>query len=831
MKIAVVAPRAAQGTWGGAERAVRGLRRAIEEHTDHHAEIVEVTVDESNLIGLVHGYHESSVLDLSAYDRVISVKYPVWLLSHPRHTVYMFHPLRGLYEHYHLFGEPEHCEPTTRETAWVVDLLHRRHDRAVLPELFELFHQAASSLGPDHPDLRFPGPLSRLLVHWFDRMALAPGAVEGWFALSHTVASRPGYFPPGARAKVAPLPADEAVSAPSVGPRSGLFTASRLDGAKRLDLLVDAMAYVTAPATLTIAGTGPAEAELRARAAGDDRIRFAGFVDDAALAAAYGSAVAVPFVPHDEDQGLIVQEAFAQATPVVTCRDSGGPTEFVVDGVTGVVADPDPISLGRAIDRVVRDPAWAARLGEAARDRAERVTWPRLVRTLLGDDAGCLVDLDAVDGHVTTAARTTASPVTGFDGSSGRPQVMVLATFTIDAPRHGGELRARHLYGAMSDVVDVHFVGLSETTTIGSTVRLGPGLIQTTIPRSPDHLRVGIEASAVAGIPVTDILAGLAGWETPELGRVITDVGARSAAVVLAEPYLLPALRHAGLDVPFVYDAYNVEATLKATALPESTVRDALLANVVEIERSAVTESAAVVACSQADAAELSRRYDRNLASFEVVPNGTVTRPTIATAGQRAAATRDWLERYGAGSSNPHDFEHVAVFFGSWHPPNLDAAELIIEIAPEVPNVLFLSCGRHGDAFATRVTPDNVVFTGNVSIGAKDRLLDVATVALNPMRTGSGTNLKLVEYLTAGVPIVTTSFGARGVDARDGEHLRIVSPERFASAVAEVVADPNAAHRRAVAGHALVAETFDWSVLGHRLGGIVTDIARPRARN
>ena len=69
------------------------------------------------------------------------------------------------------------------------------------------------------------------------------------------------------------------------------------------------------------------------------------------------------------------------------------------------------------------------------------------------------------------------------------------------------------------------------------------------------------------------------------------------------------------------------------------------------------------------------------------------------------------------------------------------------------------------------------------------------------------------------------------MDARDGEHLRIVSPERFASAVAEVVADPNAAHRRAVAGHALVAETFDWSVLGHRLGGIVTDIARPRARN
>lgn len=843
MSIAIVAPRAAQGTWGGAERAVLGLHRAIGEHTDHHAEIVEVVVDETNLVGLVHGYRESSLLDLSAFDRVISVKYPAWMLSHPHHTVYMFHPLRGLYESYHLFGEPDHVVPTAVEIERVVDLMRHRHDRPVLPEFFQRFDEAVAALGPHHPDLRFPGPLSRMIVHWLDRMALAPGATEAWFALSRTVASRPGYFPPGARPRVAPLPAD--LPPPQgAGARRGLFTASRLDGAKRIELIIDAMAYVASPTTLTIAGSGPHEAALRARAAHDPRIGFAGFMSDEDLAASYASAIAVPFVPEDEDQGLIVQEAFAQATPVVTCRDSGGPTEFVVDGRTGLVADPDPRSLGRALDRLLRDPGWAARLGANARERGSRVTWEGLVRTLLGDDAHRLVDLDEVAPLPEGPAHGSGASTAGDDDNDGpvaadrrradRPEVMVLASFTIDAPRHGGELRARHLYGAMAEQLDVHFVGLTDTTTTGSTTVIAPGLVQTTVPRSPGHLRVGEELSAAARLPVTDIVAGLAGEETPELGRTIEDVGATSSIVVLAEPYLLPALLRSKLDLPFVYDAYNVEASLKAGALPDGPMHDQLLQAVIDIERAAVTESAAVVACSAADATDLARRYDRNVAAFEVIPNGTVLQPTIASAEERAEAGRRWLDRFHAeqidgGNPAGRRHAHLAVFFGSWHPPNLDAAELLIDLARQQPDLLVLSCGGHGEAFRRRVLPANIVFTGNVGELTKHRLLASASVALNPMRSGSGTNLKLVEYLTAGVPVVSTPFGARGVGVVDGEHLRLSAPERFAATVAEVVADPTAAHRRAVAGHALVADHFDWTALGHRLAGVVERLAQPVA--
>ena len=46
--------------------------------------------------------------------------------------------------------------------------------------------------------------------------------------------------------------------------------------------------------------------------------------------------------------------------------------------------------------------------------------------------------------------------------------------------------------------------------------------------------------------------------------------------------------------------------------------------------------------------------------------------------------------------------------------------------------------------------------------------LETADVAVNPMLTGSGTNLKMLDYMAAGIPVITTRVGARGLDIPDG---------------------------------------------------------------
>jgi glycosyltransferase involved in cell wall biosynthesis len=71
--------------------------------------------------------------------------------------------------------------------------------------------------------------------------------------------------------------------------------------------------------------------------------------------------------------------------PVITCADSGGPLEFVVDRQTGLVAAPTPESLARAMDALWADRRGAAAKGEAGRARYEglKISWENVVEKLL----------------------------------------------------------------------------------------------------------------------------------------------------------------------------------------------------------------------------------------------------------------------------------------------------------------------------------------------------------------------------------------------------------------------------------------------------------------
>src|SRR5690606_16168463 len=204
-------------------------------------------------------------------------------------------------------------------------------------EFFERFRLLQQSPLPDGA-LAFPGPLAREIVHFLDDGALSPQKMTRHAAISRTVAERQGYFPHGAPVEVLyPPPHRDDYRC---GSDDYFFTSSRLDGAKRIAFLIEAMAHVKHDIPLLIAGRGPDEERLRALAGDDPRIRFLGFVPDDEMPALYADALAVPFVPYDEDYGLITIEAMRSGKPVVTFTDSGGPCEFVREGVTGLSCAP-----------------------------------------------------------------------------------------------------------------------------------------------------------------------------------------------------------------------------------------------------------------------------------------------------------------------------------------------------------------------------------------------------------------------------------------------------------------------------------------------------------
>ncbi len=87
-------------------------------------------------------------------------------------------------------------------------------------------------------------------------------------------------------------------------------------------------------------------------------------------------------------------------------------------------------------------------------------------------------------------------------------------------------------------------------------------------------------------------------------------------------------------------------------------------------------------------------------------------------------------------------------------------------------------------------------------------------VSIVPLRVGGGTRLKIFEAMAAGVPVVSTTIGAEGLGAKDGETIRIAdSPEGFAHACIALLDD--AAERERLSERALqmVTEHYSWQAV------------------
>jgi len=169
------------------------------------------------------------------------------------------------------------------------------------------------------------------------------------------------------------------------GPATVLFV-GRLVERKGVAHLIEALARLDGvPARLVVIGDGAERPRLEALARERrvaDRVEFRGKVSDAELQREYATAD-VFVLPSTLDArgdteglGVVLLEAMNYGVPVIASRVGGIP-DIVVDGDSGVLVPPgDPDALARAIERLVRDSAYAERIGEGGRRRlATHFTW------------------------------------------------------------------------------------------------------------------------------------------------------------------------------------------------------------------------------------------------------------------------------------------------------------------------------------------------------------------------------------------------------------------------------------------------------------------------
>jgi glycosyltransferase involved in cell wall biosynthesis len=380
--------------------------------------------------------------------------------------------------------------------------------------------------------------------------------------------------------------------------------------------------------------------------------------------------------------------------------------------------------------------------------------------------------------------------------------MVVAVTFPIYPARGGGQARVYNLYKNLAEKFDIEIHSLCAHGQPALDRYIAPGLREIRTPVSQAHQAAEDTLSKSVGwIPVTDIVMPELITLTPDYLSRLKTAAQKADIVVACHPYLGNVLHEMVPNTEFWLEAQDVELSIKTEILPNSAEGKQLLELVKAVEDYCWKNAKIVFACTHQDLNQLGGIYGETSAKVMEVPNGTEVDDVPFV---------DLEERERRKHLLGYDNKTVALFMGSWHGPNIEAAKKIIELARNLPNVAFIIIGSVCDAIADIPITKNIKLMGVVNNDEKAVLLGAVDVALNPMENGSGSNLKVLDYFAAGIPLVSTKFGMRGIEAKDGLHYYAIEMDTFFAAI-DSGQSKDALEQIVNAARALVLERYDWA--------------------
>jgi glycosyltransferase involved in cell wall biosynthesis len=146
-------------------------------------------------------------------------------------------------------------------------------------------------------------------------------------------------------------------------------------------------------------------------------------------------------------------------------------------------------------------------------------------------------------------------------------------------------------------------------------------------------------------------------------------------------------------------------------------------------------------------------------------------------------------------------------------------------IRRDVHDACFWVVGRRPPRRVQALASGHVVVTG--AVDDIRPYLGKAALCVVPLRSGSGTRIKIFEAMAMGKAVVSTSMGAEGLPVSHGENIILADdPADFARQAVQLLRDP---HRRAQLGRAarrLVEENYGWPAVAVHFEQIMQAVLR-----
>ena len=377
----------------------------------------------------------------------------------------------------------------------------------------------------------------------------------------------------------------------------------------------------------------------------------------------------------------------------------------------------------------------------------------------------------------------------------------------------GGRQRLLGLYHALGPNIECTYVGSYDWPGESSRdQQLTPGLREIVVPLSEAHHKAAAELSKqIRGRTVIDIAFAAQVHLSDEYRASARKHAAAADIVVFSHPWAYPAVRDVlREDQLVVYDSQNVEAVLRFSLHDDVPEARSLLLQVAEVEYRICNDADLVLACSHEDRETFNRVYDIDWSKLRIAPNGIFAfARALPTDAERDAAKRS------IGVKQPH----LVVFVGSNYGPNNNAARFVQEqLALALPDVGFAIIGGCCETLDKSEFPPNVAVLGTLQEQQKNEWMLASDVAVNPLSAGSGTSIKMFDFMAAGLPVVTTEVGARGIAYTGEPPFLLADLEDFIAVLKALISNKPARDAYAERGRSTVENFYAWERISPSLG-------------
>jgi len=285
--------------------------------------------------------------------------------------------------------------------------------------------------------------------------------------------------------------------------------------------------------------------------------------------------------------------------------------------------------------------------------------------------------------------------------------------------------------------------------------------------------------------------------------------------VVLESPATLNAvslIRKYDKKARIIFDAHNVNTNLDAVFLEKKEISTARYLHTRKTESGLYKIVDGLLACSKKDKDDFDRLNNGKL-TISIIPNGVTVIGKLYDAGVKSEKP-DHILFCGYLSTNPNS-EGLSWFYCSIWP-------LVKKAFPQL-KLVVLGSGKLPGEMNALLNDQSLVFTGRVE--DVKPYYSQSAISIVPLKTGSGTRLKILEAMSLGLPVVSTSKGAEGIDYTNGFNIMIADEEKlFAERIIGLLKDKEQRLVLQKNARQLVESKYDWNIIGEELNEFINQM-------